>query len=66
MAIKDPEAIRETRPDYLLILPWNIKEEVMAQMSWIGEWGGKFIVPMPEVSVISTDCPQESVCARAS
>lgn len=66
LAIKDPEAIRETRPDYLLILPWNIKEEVMAQMSWIGEWGGKFIVPMPEVSVISADCPQESVCARAS
>ncbi len=49
--IYEPERIRETRPDYLLILPWNIREEVMQQMSYIREWGGKFVVPIPEVQV---------------
>ena len=46
-----PEQIRQTRPDYLLILPWNIREEVMQQMSFIREWGGQFVVPIPEVLV---------------
>jgi len=46
-----PEHIRKTRPDYLLILPWNIRKEVMQQMSFIHEWGGKFVVPIPEVKV---------------
>jgi hypothetical protein len=46
-----PEQIRQTRPDYLLILPWNIREEVMQQMSGIREWGGKFVVPIPELQV---------------
>jgi hypothetical protein len=46
-----PEKIRETRPDYVLILPWNIKEEIMGQMAFIREWGGQFVVPIPEVRV---------------
>jgi SAM-dependent methyltransferase len=46
-----PEKIQETKPDYVLILPWNIKEEIMAQLSYIGKWRGKFIVPIPEVKV---------------
>ncbi len=46
-----PDKIKETRPDYLLILPWNLKEEIMAQMSHIADWGGQFIVPIPEVMV---------------
>ena len=46
-----PEQIRQTHPDYLLILPWNLREEVMQQMSGIREWGGKFVVPIPEVKV---------------
>ncbi len=46
-----PERVRATQPDYLLILPWNIREEVMQQMSYIREWGGKFVVPIPEVRV---------------
>jgi hypothetical protein len=41
----------ETRPDYVLILPWNFKDEIMAQMSDIREWGGRFVVPIPEVRV---------------
>jgi len=49
--IYSPEKVRETRPDYLLILPWNIREEVMEQMAFIREWGGKFVVPIPEVKV---------------
>lgn len=46
-----PDRIRQTRPDYLLILPWNIREEVMQQLHFIREWGGKFVVPIPEVRV---------------
>mgnify|MGYP000628009702 CR=1 FL=1 len=49
--ICEPNAIKETRPDYVLILPWNIKEEVMEQMKYVREWGGKFIVPIPDVKV---------------
>jgi 2-polyprenyl-3-methyl-5-hydroxy-6-metoxy-1,4-benzoquinol methylase len=45
------EKIRETRPDYLLILPWNFKDEIMGQQAYIKEWGGQFIVPIPEVKV---------------
>ena len=47
-----PEKIRETRPDYLFILPWNLKDEIMAQMAYIREWGGKFVVPIPEAQVL--------------
>lgn len=46
-----PEAIRETRPDYVFILPWNLKDEIMQQMSYIREWGGRFVVPIPEIRV---------------
>ena len=46
-----PERIRETRPDFLLILPWNLKDEIIKQNAFIREWGGKFIVPIPEVQV---------------
>jgi len=49
--IYEPDRVRCTRPDYLLILPWNIRDEVMQQMSYIREWGGKFVVPIPEVQV---------------
>jgi 2-polyprenyl-3-methyl-5-hydroxy-6-metoxy-1,4-benzoquinol methylase len=46
-----PDKIKETKPDYVLILPWNLKDEIMDQMACIGEWGGKFVVPIPEVTV---------------
>jgi len=48
-----PDKIRQTRPDYVLILPWNLRDEVMQQMSYIRAWGGKFVVPVPEVKVYS-------------
>jgi SAM-dependent methyltransferase len=44
-----PEKIRETRPDYVFILPWNLKDEIMGQLSYIREWGGRFLVPIPGV-----------------
>ena len=46
-----PERIFETKPDYLLILPWNLKQEIMAQMAGIREWGGQFVTPIPEVRI---------------
>jgi hypothetical protein len=46
-----PEKIAETRPDYLFILPWNFKDEIMEQCSYIRQWGGKFVVPIPTVQV---------------
>jgi 2-polyprenyl-3-methyl-5-hydroxy-6-metoxy-1,4-benzoquinol methylase len=47
-----PEKVAETKPDYLLILPWNLKEEIIAQMSGVRSWGGKFILPIPEFRII--------------
>jgi len=47
-----PEKIREARPDYLLILPWNLKDEIVAQTGFIREWGGQFVVPIPQVQVL--------------
>ena len=49
--ILDPARIFETRPDYVLILPWNLTAEITKQMAGIREWGGKFVVPIPELRV---------------
>ena len=46
-----PERIRETKPDYVLILPWNLRDEIMQQLQFIREWGGRFVVPIPKVAV---------------
>jgi len=51
--ILHPDAIGKTRPDYVLILPWNLKDEIMQQMDCIRQWGGRFIVPIPEPMI----CP---------
>jgi hypothetical protein len=50
--IRTVEAIDEAKPDYVLILPWNLKDEIVRQMRHIGKWGGKFIVPIPEATVV--------------
>ena len=52
--IHHPEKIKETKPDYVFILPWNLKEEIMSQISYIREWGGEFIIPIPEPSIVSS------------
>ena len=50
--IRAPEAIFESRPDYVLILPWNLTREITEQMAGIRSWGGKFVVAIPEVTVL--------------
>lgn len=50
--IRDPRCIAETQPDYLMILPWNLKREIMSQISGLRDWGGKFVIPVPEVAVL--------------
>ncbi len=52
LPILHPDAIAQTKPDYLLILPWNLREEIVEQMSFIREWGCRFVVPIPEVEVL--------------
>lgn len=52
--IYHPDKIRETRPDYVLILPWNLKTEISQQMAYIQEWGGKFVIPIPATQVFDS------------
>ncbi len=47
----DTGRIRKTKPDYVLILPWNLKKEISEQLSYVREWGGKLVVPIPEVEI---------------
>jgi hypothetical protein len=51
--IYSPEKIRQNRPDYVLIMPWNFREEIMRQLEFIRDWGGKFVIFIPEVAVYS-------------
>jgi SAM-dependent methyltransferase len=48
-----PDKMKETKPDYVLILPWNFKDEITSQMKHIREWGGRFVVPIPRLEVLS-------------
>jgi SAM-dependent methyltransferase len=50
--IFEPSKIAETRPDYVLILPWNLREEIVQQLAYVREWGARFVVPIPEVEVV--------------
>ena len=50
--IYHPEALEQARPDFVLILPWNLKEEIAAQLSYTREWGARCVVPIPEVEVL--------------
>jgi len=47
-----PEKITETKPDYVFILPWNLKDEITEQISYVRDWGGKFIIPIPEPIIV--------------
>lgn len=51
--IRHPDHVAATRPDYLLILPWNLKDEIVSQMAHIRSWGGKFVVPIPSTRVFA-------------
>jgi hypothetical protein len=48
-----PDRLRETRPDYVLVLPWNLADEIMRQLAFVRDWGGRFVVPIPKVQVVS-------------
>ena len=50
--IKHPDVLAEDRPDYILILPWNLKEEIVEQLAYAREWGARFVVPIPQVQVL--------------
>jgi hypothetical protein len=49
--IERPERLTETRPDFILVLPWNLRDEIVAQLSYAREWGARFVVPIPAVEV---------------
>jgi SAM-dependent methyltransferase len=51
--VYSPDQIKRTQPDYLLILPWNLKDEIIQQNAYIRDWGGQFVVPIPEVTIYS-------------
>lgn len=51
--IKSPDEIQKTKPDYIIILPWNLKDEIMEQMKEVKDWGGKFVIPIPEVYIVN-------------
>lgn len=44
--------LKESRPDYVLILPWNLKDEITNQLNYIKEWGGQFVLPIPELAIV--------------
>ncbi len=48
-----PERLAETKPDYMLVLPWNLRDEISLQLSYVGSWGGKLVFPIPELEVLS-------------
>jgi len=50
--VYSPDKIKDTKPDYVFILPWNLTDEIMTQLQYIREWGGKFVVPIPEVKIL--------------
>jgi hypothetical protein len=50
--IYPPEQIEKTKPDYVLILPWNLREEIIEQLAYIRSWGGQFVTPIPEVELL--------------
>jgi len=50
--ILHPDKIRETRPDYIFVLPWNLAGEIMQQLAYVREWGAKFVIPIPSLRVV--------------
>ncbi len=50
--IYEPDRIRDARPDYVLILPWNLRDEIEEQLAYVREWGGRLVVPIPETTVL--------------
>ena len=51
LAVHHPDRLAETRPDYILILPWNLQDEIVEQLAYARAWGARFVVPIPEPRV---------------
>ena len=51
--IHSPERIEQTKPDYILILPWNLRDEIVSQLAYTREWGARLVVPIPRLEVIA-------------
>ncbi len=47
-----PERLAQTRPDYILVLPWNLKEEISEQLAYVRSWGGRLVFPIPELEIV--------------
>jgi hypothetical protein len=56
IAIVDEAHLKSHRPDFILILPWNLKEEVMSQLAYVQEWGGQFVTAVPALEVLKAKC----------
>ena len=50
--VKDLNSIKEYKPDYVIILPWNLKNEISEQLSYIRDWGGQFVTFIPEITIL--------------
>ncbi len=51
-----PDRLAETQPDYILVLPWNLRDEISRQLGYVGSWGGKLVFPIPELEIVSVGC----------
>jgi hypothetical protein len=51
--IHHPDRIAETRPDYVMILPWNLRDEIIEQLGYIRTWGGRFLIPIPRPEIVA-------------
>jgi hypothetical protein len=50
--VVDLEHLKQHQPDFVIILPWNIKEEIVQQLSFIRDWKGQFVVPIPSLQIL--------------
>jgi hypothetical protein len=50
--VVDESFLKEQRPDFVLILPWNLRDEITRQLAYIGDWGGRFVIPIPHLELI--------------
>ena len=48
----DEQYLKDAKPDFVIILPWNLKDEIIQQLSYINDWGGKFVIPIPALQII--------------
>ena len=66
LPIYGPDYIRETRPDYVVILPWNLRDEIMNDLSYIRDWGGQFVIPIPTLTVLGEVVKPKTFARKAS